>query len=350
MIHVDNSVTFGGGQFTQYGGQNTILSNLVMSGVAVEVGIATAEYDLEGGLLSVGGLTTELNSIFQQNGGTNQVAGDLVLVAAPPPHQGFLQTDQYNLTGGFLSAQNLIVNAAVDGGFRQSGGYNQITNRLTVQGQAPDAYYYTLEGGTLAVKDINVLAGAAFQHTSGTIIQSGVLTLNQGEWRAATNAQALGPLELAGQNTNSAITFTNGSSILRFADSSAEPWAAGATLYITNWHGSASGGGATQLHFGSSASGLTVQQLAQIRFDMSGSVAPAMILGTGEVVPATSTTVQFSRTGPTLTLTWPSGWVLQSSTNVTGPYQDVQTAASPYTVSTTNASGFFRLQQIGPGL
>lgn len=347
VIQVDTSVTFGGGQFTQYGGQNTITSNLVIYGVAVEAGIAEGVYQLDGGTLSVGGLTTELNSIFQQNGGTNTVAGDLVLVAAPPPQNAPLQTDQFNLAGGFISARNEIVNAAVYGGFVQSGGYNQISQQLTVQGLAPDAYYYTLQGGTLAVKDIYIAGGAFFQHTSGNIIQSGVLTLDQGEWRAATGEHALGPLQLTStQNTNpAAITFTNGSSILRLANSSAQPWVSGASLFITNWQGSVSGGGATQLYFGSNASGLTPQQLAQIRFVISGSFYPAAILATGEVVPVEGGSIAFTRNGNALTLTWPQGWTLQSSTNVTGPYQDVSGATNTYTAPMNLPSQFFRLRQ-----
>ena len=206
--------------------------------IFLEVGVAPADYYLDGGTLSVGGLTTTLNSTFHQNGGTNYVAGDIVLVAAPPPQNGFLQTDQYDLAGGFLSARNEIVNAAVYGGFRQTGGSNQITEKLTVQGAAPDAFYYTLEGGTLTVKDIYVGAGAVFQHISGNIVQSGLLTLDQGEWNVAAGAQSLGPLQLTGgPSTNSAISFTNGSSILRLANSSAQPWDSTAILYITNWHG-----------------------------------------------------------------------------------------------------------------
>ncbi len=347
VIHVDNSVSFGGGRFTQIDGQYTIVSNLVMSGTAIEVGIASADYYLSGGSLSVGGLTTALNSTFHQNGGTNIIAGDLVVVAAPPPPPpgGPLQTDEYNLVGGFLSAQNEIVNAAVFGGFQQTGGSNQITGQLTVQGLAPDAYYYTLAGGTLAVKDIDITGGAFFQHTSGVIIHSGLLTLDQGEWRAATNNQTLGPLQLAGQNTNSLITFPAGSSILRLANSSAQPWVPSALLYITNWHGSASGGGATQLYFGSNSSGLTSQQVAQIRFIISGSLSPATILATGEVVPGLPP-LAFSRNDGTMTLTWPSGWALQSATEVTGQYNDVSGATSPWPVSMTQPQEFFRLRQV----
>ena len=52
-----------------------------------------------------------------------------------------------------------------------------------------------------------------------------------------------------------------------------------------------------------------------------------------------------SRSGNTLTLTWGPGWTLQSSINVTGLYQDVPEAASPYPVSMDNPSQFFRLRQ-----
>jgi hypothetical protein len=346
VVRVDTSAAFHGGPFSQYNGQVTIVSNLVMQGRDLQAGNAYAEYLLAGGTLSVGGgLTAAIDARFQQNGGTNLIAEDLVLVASGPPQTGQSpQTDQYTLTGGFLSARNVIVNAAFYGGFHQTGGSNQITEKLTVQGVSPGAFYYTLEGGTLTVKDIYLGAGAFFQHTSGNIVHSGVLTLNQGDWNAAAGAQSLGPLQLTGGSaTNSAITFPNGSSTLRLANSSAQPWDSTASLYVTNWHGSASGGGATQLFFGSDASGLTSQQLALIKFSLSSGLLPARILATGEVVPQNLLT--FSRSGNTLTLTWGPGWTLQSSTNVAGPYQDVQEAASPYPASMANPSQFFRLRQ-----
>jgi len=202
---------------------------------------------------------------------------------------------------------------------------------------------YTLEGGTLEVKDILVSDGALFQHTGGNVTHSGVLILDAGNWHAATGDYALGPLQLgAGQ---SSISFPDGSSVLRLANSSAEPWNSG-ILYITNWHGSVSGEGATQL-FGLNSNGLTAEQLAQIRFDISGSLQPAKILATGEVVPesATQPNLQFSRNGNSFTLQWPSGSFLQSSTNVAGPYQDVPGATSPYPVNMTKPAEYFRLRQ-----
>jgi hypothetical protein len=142
------------------------------------------------------------------------------------------------------------VNATSYGGFHQTGGYSQIIEKLTVQGVFAGSLDYTLEGGTLAVKDIYLGTGGFFQHTSGNIIHSGVLTLDQGDWHAATGNHALGPLQSAGTNS-SAISFPEGSSILRLANSSTQPWSSTAILYINNWHGSVSGGGQTQLFFGS---------------------------------------------------------------------------------------------------
>ncbi|HEY1661778.1 MAG TPA: glycosyl hydrolase family 28 protein [Verrucomicrobiae bacterium] len=46
-----------------------------------------------------------------------------------------------------------------------------------------------------------------------------------------------------------------------------------------------------------------------------------------------------------LTLQWPANFVLQSATNVSGPYQDVSGAPNPYTNSFTNAQQFYRLRQ-----
>ena len=302
VVQVDSSVTFSGGQFSQYNGQNTIVADLVMQGRDIGEGNIYAEYLLAGGTLSLGGLSLEPLAHFQQSGGTNLIAGALVL----------------SLTGPHQST------------------------------------WYNLSGGTLMVKDIEIDSGACFQHASGNITQSGVLILDQGEWRAANGDHALGVLQLSGPNTNatgfntnSAITFPNGSSILRLAKSSARAWTSDTILYITNWHGSTFGGGATQLYFGSDSSGLTTQQLAQIRFDMSGRLSPATMLTTGEVVPVAPSIalLQFTSSGGTLNLSWGPGWFLQSATNVVGPYEDVGGAASPYAAPFNGPQRFFRLKK-----
>src|SRR5262245_31708360 len=123
--------------------------------------------------------------------------------------------------------------------------------------------------------------GAAFHHTGGTISHSGVLTLAGAGWEARPGEQALGRMRLASGNpTNSSIDFPGSTSVLRLANSSGETWSPSANLYINNWHGSPSGGGQTQLYFGSDATGLTSQQLALIKFSFSGRLYPARILAT----------------------------------------------------------------------
>ena len=347
VVQVDSSVALNGGQFSQYNGLHTIVSNLVVRSTEGGYDINDAHYLLAGGTLSAGGLTAQSAS-FDQTGGSNLIAGDIDVVGVPTPPSSFgPQVVSFTLGGGFLSARNLTVNAGYYSGFRQTGGSNQIAEKLTLQGASPGAFDYTLAGGTLSVKDIYIANDAFFQHTSGTITHSGLLTLSQGEWRAAATAQSVGPLQLTvgSSNNNSTITFPAGTSTLRLANSSAQLWDSSAILYINNWHGSISGGGATQLYFGSNSSGLTPAQLAQIRFSLSGGLYQAKILTTGEVVPAGTATLDFTRNGSTLTLTWPSGWVLRSATDVTGPYNDVSGATSPWPVAMTSPQQFFRLRQ-----
>jgi len=343
VVQVASNLSFNGSQFSQYNGQVTIVSNLVVHNTEGGLDVNDAHYLLAGGTLSAGGLTAQSAS-FGQSGGTNLIAGDINIIGVQPSNNP--QTVSYTLSGGFMSARNLLVTAGYYSGFRQTGGSNQITAKLTLQGNSPGAFDYTMEGGTLSVKDIYIAEGAFFQHTNGTILHSGLLTLSQGEWRAAAAAQSLGPLQVTvgTSNNNSGISFPDGASTLRLASSSAQAWSPGATLYITNWHGSTSGGGASQLYFGANASGLTAQQLSQIRFVISGRLSPATILSTGEVVPI-GAQLQVARNGNTMTLTWPSGWFLQSATNITGPWNDVSGSASPWPVAMTKPREFFRLRE-----
>ena len=303
VVRVALSTTFRGGQFSQYNGVHSVVSNFVMHGTDIGMGFATADYFLGGGTFSAGGVMAEAGT-FRQDGGTSSIAGDLVLSTAPPGFGGYIREGYYNFGGGFLSVNN-----------------------------------------------ISISNGAAFHHSGGAINHSGVLTLAGGGWQARPGAQALGRLRFAMGTltnywlnpTNSTIAFPASASVLRLANSSAESWSPTAVLYINNWHGSASGGGDTQLFFGSNANGLTAQQVARIKFSLSGGNYPARILPTGEVVPLQFLT--YSRSPNALTLTWSPGSTLQSSTNVAGPYQDVQGATSPYAASMAKPAQFFRLRQ-----
>jgi len=122
-------------------------------------------------------------------------------------------------------------------------------------------------------------------------------------------------------------------------------------VYYASDYGNLSGGGPEQLKFGSDQSGLSAAQLSQIQFraGSSSNLYSAKILATGEVVPdqaiAARPSVSASKHGNDVVLTWPSGWSLQTATNVVGPYFDVLGATSPYTNSMTDPQRFFRLHQ-----
>ena len=95
----------------------------------------------------------------------------------------------------------------------------------------------------------------------------------------------------------------SGSSILKFADSHLASWSG--TLSITNWNGSFSGGGADELFFGSSATGLTPGQLSEIVFVSPNGLQgdyQAEILATGEIAPVPEPTTVAQLAGGALLL------------------------------------------------
>jgi hypothetical protein len=339
VVAVSSSTTLRGfGSFDQRNGLHTITSNLVMHGSDLfQFGIANASYSLRGGTVSAMTLSMSV-ATFGQEGGSNLITGDIVIGPGG-------QSSLYTLTGGFLSTSNVILNGSLNSGFDQAGGTHIISSELQIAGQGTNFHGYTLNGGSLSVNNISISNGAAFHHNGGVINHSNVLTLAGGHWQARPGTQALGRMRLAsGTPADSSIKFPGSASVLRLANSSGETWSSSANLYITNWNGSVSGGGATQLFFGSDANSLTSQQLARIKFSLSGLLYPAQILATGEVVPQ-SQSLTFSRSGNALTVTWGSGWTLQSSTNVGGPYQDVPGATSPYSAVMNKSREFFRLRQ-----
>jgi hypothetical protein len=283
------------GTFDQWDGLHTIASNLVMTGSDLGSlgGIANASYSLRGGTLSATTLTMWI-ATFEQDRGSNLISGDVIIGPPGPFSNTGVYASLYTLDGGFLSASNLTINGSFNGGnivdsggFDQAGGTNIISSDLRIMGQAPNFHGYTLTAGNLSVNNISISNGAAFYHNGGGINHTGVLTLAGGSWQARPGEQTLGPMVLAsGDVTNTSdINFPAGASVLRLANSSGKAWSPAANLYINNWHGSASGGGETQLVFGTGEKGLTHQQLALIKFSLPGGLYPARCLATGEVVP-----------------------------------------------------------------
>jgi hypothetical protein len=258
------------------------------------------------------------------------------------------------LSGGLLTTSNTTIVGSIysRSGFNQSGGTQIVSNLLTVSHFGTSAPNYSnpfslgfvLGGGQLITQNIQVDSGATFHHRGGTLINTGMVTLADGIWEANTNQQQFGQLML-GEGTNSSIYLPTGAATLRFAGSSGLVWSNDAAVTIEYWNGSVTGGGMHQVYIGTNATGISAVQLSQIRFeDPAGASGtyPATILPSGEIVPARFLA---SRTaGGGLQLSWAPGMVLQSSTNVTGPYVDVKGAGNPYTAPLDQPSVFFRLR------
>ncbi len=120
-------------------------------------------------------------------------------------------------------------------------------------------------------------------------------------------------------------------------------------ITVYNWNGSTNGGGTDQLSFGASSSALTAGQLGQIRFvnpgGFSSGTYPARMLSTGEVVPMPVPALSLQNNGTNLVISWPGNFILQSATNVVGPYLDVTNATSPYSADENRfPMQFFRLR------
>lgn len=332
---------------TQTGGTNIVASMDVGDTLFGNPQQGLGTYLLTNGMLiNSGGITINGQGNFYQEGGvdsnTLMVLTQTELISETSPFTNYFAPAHYYLNGGTFTSANVSDQSSV---FSQTGGSAEITT-LTINGGQ-----YNLTGGTLTVSTMSLTGGASFSQTGGTVTQTGTLTLDSSSITAGDGTQHFGQLLLSG-STNSSLTLDSAPSVLHFANSSGEAWSSTAMLLISNWNGSLSGGGEDQIFFGSDSTGLTSQQSSQIKFinpaGLPAGTYTAQILSEGEVVPneATAASIAFSRQGNNLALTWPTGWVLQSATNVAGPYNDVTGATSPYTINTTaQPQQFFRLRQ-----
>jgi hypothetical protein len=292
---------------------------------------------------------TVSNGLFVQTSGTNDIAGDLLLGSSDMP-------TEYNLFDGRLTASNTIarVGRFTNDYFYHEGGVYVVANRLDVSGASPDAVVYALIRTSmftfpeLIAPDIRVTSGI-FDHRGGSVSNSGTITLAGAAWQEGTAGSThLGALRLGSAAANSTISFTYNLATIRFLASAAQPWVSDARLLIKNWSGSTNGGGNNQIIFGNSSAGLTAQQLSQIRFrDPAGLPAgdyAARILATGEIVPVSQPSLAYTRNGSRLIIQWSPGYTLQTSTNISGPFGDVNTS-SPYDIQPgSEPQRYFRLR------
>ena len=115
------------GHMEQYGGAH-IADSLQLEGGDIAANVAArAPYMLNNGLLSTHRLSMNLG-YFAQNGGTNQIAGELTVTSETRYNSDF------ELRAGLLQSSNTVVisNPQGAGGFTQSGGTHIVSNLLYI--------------------------------------------------------------------------------------------------------------------------------------------------------------------------------------------------------------------------
>ena len=338
------------GSFAQYGGIHTS-GGIGLVGDTVHFGSAgVASFTLAGGLLSARGEQLSIAS-FSQTEGTNEITGILSLGVS-----GFYGSS-YNLTSGLLVTSNTIVTCPVysANGFNQNGGTHIVSNLLTVSMPNPSSAAiqyqngYVLSAGQLTSQNIEIDSGATFHHLGGSVVNPGLVILANGVWEENTAGQELGKLLLSvSQSVDSALILPAGSCVIHFQSSGSLTWSNQALLRIDHWNGLVNGGGAQQIYFGNDSGGLTPRQLAQMQFhgpNGSSGVYPARILATGEIVPDQFLSSQQTESG--WSLLCPPGTVLQTATNVWGPYEDINETSNVHVVNRDSPQRFFRLRRTG---
>ncbi|MDB6034412.1 MAG: hypothetical protein JWM16_4750 [Verrucomicrobiales bacterium] len=267
---------------------------------------ASALYLGAKGTLNQAGGTIALNSTLGVgNGGTVRLTGGTITV--PRTSLGDSALQDYPI-------------------FTHSGGTHNISSELTL-----NAGTYILKGGLLIASNITLLSGT-LTNNGGSISNRGRFTFSGGAFYPGSQNQQLGKIVVDG---HAKLDFSGGASVVRFLASSDANWYDYGLLSIEHWIGLVKGGGANQMLCGTAQNGLSVQQLSKIVFrDPAGLPAGtylARMLPTGEIVPAAPPTLSHARMGSDWVFTWPAGFTLQTATNVTGPYEEVVGATSPFT-------------------
>jgi hypothetical protein len=357
----------GVGFFVQSGG-SLIASNIVIPGDGKYSAAVGGTYQLSGGVAQVGdfifyhyhapsysqsGGLLQVTNRFLGVGGYTWGPGEAPLIAHGSLTGGTLSTPSENL--GYTDFTQTGGTNSVSGSFNLCGAsisWNWVTYQYEVIGSV-----YSLAGGSLVASNIGISSGTALECSAG---DGGNHIRNDGKvWLAGRlsvldHMEKLGPLILSEGNGNPFYGYAQlrlgSSGVLRFADSSGEAWSANSSLLIPDWNGSLSGGGASQVMFGTNNAGLARQQVSKIFFTNPHGLAqgtyPARVLVSGEAVP--DGRVLFTSVGAAgLVLTWSGPYVLETSVDVAGPYVRVQGAASPYVMSfsptPTEPKRFFRL-------
>jgi len=268
-------------------GSTNDLSNTSLILHAGDVSNATASMNF-GFTDGITGATMKIGSISGDGAFQASFAG-----GANSLQVGFLNTS--STFSGVLAGANAGTNMS----FTKVG-----TGSLTLSGNNIYTGATAVTAGTLIVSgslsgspSVSVQSSTLFLQSNNDLKNTAPLTLGAGTLQLAAGVtEQLADLTV----TTGASTLTLGASgdILHFVNSSGDVWTG--TLSIADWNGFSSGGGSDQVFFGTTSSGLTLAQLADITFSnptvngvAKSGVFSAVLLSNGEIVasavPETST-------------------------------------------------------------
>lgn len=222
-------------------GNNTLSGSLTLNNTTYDTAAGTTN-TLSGTLSGSGGITKTGDGVLVVSGTTNNTFTGNTDVQA-----GTLVLDK---TAGVTA----ISSTNTANGLRIAAG---AAVQLAASDQINDAVGMDLDGGTF----ITGTSTAGFSETVGTLTLSSSSIIDFGSWEDGAGLRDL-----------------------NFADSSSIAWTG--SLTITNWMQAidSESGAYGRLYFGNSMSALTVDQLAQINFNIGGTLYGAKFLSDGEVV------------------------------------------------------------------
>jgi hypothetical protein len=209
---------------------------------------------------------------------------------------------------------------------------------------------YELSGGNLVVSNLVITSSGILNVSShGTVSNTGITSVS-GNPNAGMNGdivvssvttQYFGQLQVSSSCTLDCYGGA-GATTVRFADSHTLPWTG--PLRIRYWVNPGA-----RIFFGTNTQGLTAAQVDLVQFVGHYTNYPAVILSTGEVVPAVPPPLGVAKLPSALVLSWPGGgYELVTSTNVNGPYLPLPGAVSPFTNTFMDPQRFFRLHLPSP--
>jgi hypothetical protein len=207
-------------------------------------------------------------------------------------------SNTHTITNG-TPALNIALNNVTNNVIQITGTGSVTINSTIINGSGSNLTKAGSGSGVLT------LGSAANSYSGTTTITAGELRLNPSNTTATFASQINlngGTLSTTAITPNTTITSSStlnvsensiialGSNVhsLKFAASNGVSWTSGKVITITGWTGTigaCSTGTAGKIFVGSTTSGLTAAQLAQIKFTISGVDYPATILTTGELVP-----------------------------------------------------------------